>query len=273
MIDITTLFCMKSIKYLLLNIFGKLLQISGVHPLTFAYKLIGVLKYENNDVSGEAYMIDMVVPKHTKSTRPVFFDVGAHVGNYAHLLRKKFANAQIFAFEPNPKTFEQLQRNVANANVRAVNIGLSNEKATTTIYTYGNETDSEHASVYADVMTSLHHDQKPVSFDIELETLDAFCEQHEIQEIDFLKIDTEGHELSVLEGAKRMLSSGKIKLIQFEFNEMNVVSRVFMKDFYSVLPAYSLYRLDSTRLIPLGKYDTFHEIFKFQNIVAIPKSE
>jgi len=67
------------------------------------------------------------------------------------------------------------------------------------------------------------------------------------------------------------IAENKIKLLQFEFNEMNIISRVFLKDFYSLLRGFDFFRLDTQRLIPLPNYDATNEIFKFQNILAINK--
>lgn len=49
---------------------------------------------------------------------------------------------------------------------------------------------------------------------------------------------------------------------------MNVASRVFLKDFFGLLPDYNFYRLLPHGMIRLS-YNAYHEIFKFQNIVAI----
>lgn len=76
----------------------------------------------------------------------------------------------------------------------------------------------------------------------------------------------------MLNGCKELLKNKYIGVIQFEFNEMNVVSRVFFKDFFDLLsPGYKIYRLHKESLKPIESYDTKHEIFKFQNIVAINK--
>jgi hypothetical protein len=76
--------------------------------------------------------------------------------------------------------------------------------------------------------------------------------------------------MEVLKGAVNMITSGRIDIIQFEFNEMHVIARVFFKDFYELLSQqYFLYRLNTDSLIPLKGYDTFYEVFKFQNIVAV----
>jgi hypothetical protein len=90
--------------------------------------------------------------------------------------------------------------------------------------------------------------------------------------IDFLKIDTEGHELAVLKGAKNLIAQQKIQLIQFEFNEMNVVSRTYMRDFVELLSNYQLHRVVPDGYFPLNNCVQDIEIFGFQNILAIPQN-
>jgi hypothetical protein len=73
-----------------------------------------------------------------------------------------------------------------------------------------------------------------------------------------------------LRGAQHAIASGSIDLIQFEFNEMNVMSRVFFKDFYDVLPGYSFYRMVVDGLAPMGGYVArTHEVFVLHNIIAV----
>ena len=54
---------------------------------------------------------------------------------------------------------------------------------------------------------------------VQTQTLDSFCLDKKIENIDVLKIDTEGNELNVLKGAKRLLSENKINLIYTEISE------------------------------------------------------
>ena len=99
---------------------------------------------------------------------------------------------------------------------------------------------------------------------------DQFAEENRIQSIDFLKIDTEGHDYDVLAGARQLLVSNRINVIQFEFNKMNVVSRIFFKDFFNLLENYRLFRMLKDGLIPIGHYRPGKcEFFAYQNIVAI----
>ena len=61
--------------------------------------------------------------------------------------------------------------------------------------------------------------------------------------ISLLKIDTEGHELPVFRDALESIRANKIDAIKFEFNEMNVISPAFFKDFFNLLNNYLLIRL------------------------------
>jgi hypothetical protein len=75
----------------------------------------------------------------------------------------------------------------------------------------------------------------------------------------------------VLKGASNLLREGRISAIQFEFNEMNIVSRVFLKDFNELIPNCRFYRLLRHGLGPLDPYSPLAcEVFAFQNIVALP---
>ncbi len=240
-------------------------------PLNFAYNNIGILNYENNKVSGEDLVIFKVLPKYISiNEKSIFFDVGANIGEYSISLASIFSNSKIYSFEPNINTFDILRKNVESFNcIVPVNLGLSDTKKESEIFTYLNDLNSQHASLYKEVFNDLHKDKNSIPIKIGLESLDNICIKNNIENIDFLKIDTEGHEFDVLRGSIQMINKGRIKIIQFEFNEMNIISRVFLKDFYQILKDYKIYRLSEKRLIPIFHYDSTNEIFKFQNILAI----
>ena len=66
-------------------------------------------------------------------------------------------------------------------------------------------------------------------------TVDRYCAEHEIARIDPLKLDVEGHELDVFDGAARMLSQRRIGLVAVEFGGTNIDSRVFFREIYNRL--------------------------------------
>jgi hypothetical protein len=101
--------------------------------------------------------------------------------------------------------------------------------------------------------------------------LDKFLKEENIDCVDLLKIDTEGNEYKVLIGVSEYIYAGKIKAIQFEFYEMNIISKVSFKDFWDLLSKYRFYRiLPGGGLIEIKNYYPLTtEIYAFQNIVAI----
>lgn len=63
-----------------------------------------------------------------------------------------------------------------------------------------------------------------------------------------------------------MIERKRIKIIQFEFNEMNSISRVFMEDFFSCLKDYKLYRALPKELLLTERIPVISEIYAYQNI-------
>jgi FkbM family methyltransferase len=240
----------------------------NVDLLQMAYHQQGILKYRNIDESGERHLWSLLQQIFLDEPRPILLDVGANVGEYATGLRAAFPEGRIIAIEPGSATYKILAERTAAHAIETYPIGLSDASGPQVMHRYVDDPACSHASIHRDVIVGLHGRNDVVAEPIHTMTLDDFCIARNVPRIDFLKIDTEGHELAILEGAKSCLATGKIRVIQFEFNEMNVVSRVFLKDFYSLLSAFVLFRLDASRLIPLGAYNARNEIFQFHNIVA-----
>ena len=61
---------------------------------------------------------------------------------------------------------------------------------------------------------------------VETINLDQYCIDNKIEEIDILRIDVNGYEISVLEGAKYLLKNQKIKFIHFSFYNVNTKDHV-----------------------------------------------
>ncbi|WP_158748680.1 FkbM family methyltransferase [Acidobacterium sp. S8] len=229
---------------------------------------LGILNYKNDIVSGERRFLERQLQKVIE---PIVLDVGANVGAYSCAVLSSNSRAKVFAFEPHPNTFKRLSERVVPLGIRVFNVACGSATGSMTLYDYGFG-GTEHASLYQEVIEELHN-QQPNRHDVEVIDLDSFTTEHQIDHIDLLKIDAEGHELQVLQGAEGLIRRQRVRAIHFEFNEMNVVSRTFLRDYYKALPKYKLYRMLRDGLIAFpDKYSpTFSEIFAFQNIVAIPR--
>jgi FkbM family methyltransferase len=232
-------------------------------------KGLGILNFENDRLSGESDFLHSLVNFANKMPFLVV-DVGANVGTYSNQMKLLSSNIEIYAFEPHPKTFVQLQSSAKLYGYTALNLACGDISGNLKLYDYaGSQDGSQHASLYEDVIEKIHKSSS-TSSDVQVITLDNFIKEKEINRIHLLKIDTEGNEMKVLLGAKESITKKIIDIIHFEFNEMNVVSRVFFKDFYDLLEEYKFYRMLPDGLVPLGAYNPLlSEIFAYQNIIAI----
>lgn len=197
---------------------------------------------------------------------PVIFDVGANLGDYALALRSSFPNAYIYCFEPVKSTYAGLLQNVGSDRlIKSCNIGLGDVQGNVTIH-------YNPAMLSRSTISSQSHQEFTQSETIEIQTLDAFCSGAGISQIDFLKIDVEGHELKVLNGAKRLLKEQRITCIQFEFGGTQIAARTFFKDFWDLLnQEYHIYRILSNDLLPISRYSEGLEVFHYSNFLALEK--
>ncbi len=202
----------------------------------------------------------------------VLMDVGANHGTYSRFLGELRPDLRVLAFEPHPKSFALLKQNTKDGQVEQFNMALSDSGGTMKLYDFANNDGSTQASLSLDAVQLF--DSAAVSYDVKVQTLDRFCEENGIDHIAFLKIDTEGFDINVLRGARRLLGEKKIDAIQFEFIPACIVTRVSMRDFFEELSGYDLYRLCvSGALVKLGHYNVKRcEIFVVQNIIAFRQS-
>jgi len=217
--------------------------------------------------SGEISLLRRLVPQWGPS--PTIVDVGAHHGAYARFVKQLAPLATVYAFEPHPRAFAVLEGQASRDGVIAVNCGCGDATGPVDLYDYAEHSGSVHATVYPEVITSLHRGRSG-SVRAHFIMLDEFIRERGIKRIELLKIDTEGHELKVLLGLRETLAKNLIDVVQFEFNSMNVMSRAFCRDFYAALPNFTFYRLVRVGPVPMGDYRPVScEIFAYQNIVGI----
>ena len=232
---------------------------------------LGILNYQDRMISGEVTFLRRCLKE---KDNPVVLDVGANEGGYSREVVAINPSALVFAFEPHPQTFERLVVNVGVCrNVRPVNRAVGDVPGRHKLYDRNAGGGTTHASIFRDVIEGIHKVQAS-EWEVDATTLDAFIEEQQLTCVDLLKIDTEGYELNVLKGGRKAIRSGIFRTIQFEFNEMNAVSRAFFRDFIEILPQYQFYRMLPGELQRIDRYNPRRcELFAFQNIVAILRGE
>ena len=155
--------------------------------------------------------------KFVKSNHPMLFDVGANVGQTVKDFNEVFGNATIHAFEPSPDTFEILKNNTADVkNLHLWNYGVGSSTGDMLL----NEYIHSNTNSFLDIHKADDKNLKKQTL-VKTTTVDKFSEDHGIQKIDVLKIDTEGFELEVFKGAEKSFIAGKIGLLFFEIRFRN----------------------------------------------------
>ena len=142
----------------------------------------------------------------------VILDIGANDGRWLASAYHMFPHATFHAFEPVPNTFETLCTNVKKkTRVRTYSNGFSSEAKNISMQLYEN---SRVSSMEMEKVQLGHIPLKTVS--VECLTLDAWLEGRGINEIDFIKLDVEGHELQVLNGGVEMLRQSRAAFLLIE---------------------------------------------------------
>ncbi|MCO6509864.1 MAG: FkbM family methyltransferase [Aridibacter famidurans] len=220
--------------------------------------------------SGEIYALEFARKNLSDNTELTVFDVGANVGDYTQLCLDTLGpNCRVFAFEPSNVAHQSISRRFpsnTNENVTVLNFGLSDASCELPLYS-----PAEGATVASMYKNRYIFGERTAEIEetISLTTVDEYCKTEQIQRIDYLKLDIEGHEFAALKGAERMISEKRVQFIQFEFGRCCLAARVFFKDFYDFLtPEFRLYRIVSDGVHPIGDYRTLHENFETVNYLA-----
>jgi FkbM family methyltransferase len=179
-------------------------------------------------------------------------DVGANVGDVCQHLLANFLKARIFALEPDAECYDQLVSRFADeSRILPAKLGLSERLERRMLFRYA-ESGLNAFSALADSSGKFldgYGVQPAAAQEVELATLDAYCQEHAIEHIDFLKLDVQGWELPCLRGSLELLKASRISAIYAEVNFVKLyeeqdyfedVSR-FLRDYGFQL--FSLYAL------------------------------
>ena len=206
---------MTSIKKILIRFIKKIISLSG-------YELRGIKpKVAHNDYNAiHKFLISEVL----KCQEPVIFDVGANDGESIERFKKIFSKSKIYSFEPDDNAFQRLKKNYYNKeNIEIFDFGISNRDGNQQFYSYDHDKIS--SLMQLDANSKLFKSRKIAKNsgedfeklkDIKILKLDSFVKDKNIPRINILKIDVQGYEPEVIEGAKYLIENNKIDIIEME---------------------------------------------------------
>ena len=173
----------------------------------------------------EAYIQGIYEPNLVQyiknNVRPgmICVDVGANVGFFTLLMAKLVQpGGRVIAFEPTSRIFEVLKRNVQLNGLIQVDLEQ------TALSSSSGKVDFQEGpagfEVYNTIGKVTHPnaiDQSFVTSSVKCERLDTYLDARGLQQVDFIKIDVEGAELSVLSGMERILKLNPQSQLVVEF--------------------------------------------------------
>ncbi len=204
----------------------------------------------------------------------VFLDIGAHEGESIKLFSKNFKINKIYSFEPSPISYKILEKNIKNFKknnfsteiiIENIALGNSNEDI---VMKHIIESSS---STIRDLNMNSKYFKKKFFFlknsanqslfkEIKVKQipLSRYVDENKIENVDFIKIDTEGYELEVLKGAKEILYKAKYILFEHHYDDM-ILKNYFFSDIHNFLKENNFKKLYKSKM-PFRK--TFEYIYE-----------
>jgi len=237
-------------------------------------KAKGYSNYGSLYETGELSFIKLI----SKFNPKLSIDVGANVGNFSKILLQ-YTNTKVIAFEPLPEAFKILKGISDKNNNRffPYNYGLGKKRSKSKLF-YNNKYSqlATYNKNYSKV--TFFNNDKPKKIVTNISSLDQFYYQNKNffleNGLDFIKIDVEGNEYNVLEGAKNTINKFQPNFIQIEINSYNIFSNHSLNFISKALPNYKIFQIlpyDSG----LKKVNSDHPVFNLfylSNFVFINKN-
>ncbi len=233
----------------------------------FGYKIVKSNNSfaNNNQINSHNPFYDQRILIGDKDTI-VVFDVGAHHGQTAIQYNRLFKNCRIYSFEPYADSFKILKETIKKEkNIEVFNIAFWNKVGEVNLhvnkYSATNSilpTHREASNTWGENLLNTLETIKVSST-----TIDDFVEKKRINKIDILKLDTQGTEYFIIEGAINTIKKGKIKLIYIEI--ITLPTYQGQKHFDEIL---SLLRLNGFKLYNMYNY-SFTQFGELRQIDAI----
>ncbi|MES2761521.1 MAG: FkbM family methyltransferase [Bacteroidota bacterium] len=191
----------QSIKNILLSVYPSVIKKRVfTHYQTLNWKDLSKVEFD-----AELLLLEFLLNKDS-----VFFDIGANKGEYAYYSEKLIDPKNIYLFEPEKKLNRQLKAIFNDCNV--IDIALSDTNGTHQFKIPVINGVADNCLSSLEVDNKEDNETESIIYEVRTNTLDAFTSEKNISP-DLIKIDVEGHELSVLKGAEKYIESHHPTLI------------------------------------------------------------
>ena len=175
----------------------------------------------SRDTSEVFLLMKKLLPKD-----PVILEAGALTGNTAKQMAKLWPDGEIHTFEPIPEHYANLVKNTASfKNIKTYPLALSDKKGSATFFVSQRTNKPGKPSASSSLLSPKEHlnFSKTVVFpkqiSVETTSIDLWAQEKMISKIDLMWLDMQGHELTALQYATKILPTVKLIYMEVEFVE------------------------------------------------------
>jgi FkbM family methyltransferase len=184
-------------------------------------------------------------------------DIGAHKGGYLYFLQQKVGKTgSVHAFEPQAELYAYLKKMLgimAWKNVTLENLALSADAGGAKLFIPGNKGGAG-TSPGATLVPPQHRSDFNQVQEVATDSLDGYCEKRQLKP-DFIKMDVEGNELTILQGGEKLLRSARPKLlVEIEARHVGRAQALSTIHFMKEL-GYRVFFICGKELLPYEKFD------------------
>lgn len=210
-------------------------QITTIQNFSVTY-----LCKEELDILEKEIFKEEIYSTDLQKKSPTIYDLGSHIGMSVLYFKMKHPSAKVVGFEPNPNVFFILEENIENNklnNVTLHNIALGKKDTTRELFI-------DNSGLCAFSTSSFTKDawngqQKTTPITVQSEKLSNYVNE----EIDLLKIDTEGEELNILEDLEENNKLALVRNILLEYHPKKVsqlkkITSILIKNNFSLSYKY-----------------------------------
>jgi len=172
--------------------------------------------YELNNIDYDLlnYSVNLYKETYKHISPPIFFDVGCNAGSFVKALNDNGYVNNIHCFEPHPKLSDVVKENYPQVIMNKICLTDNIGTIDINIPLWSVGLSSVINRPIFDTLKS--RGQEITKLNVKTNTIDNYCIENNIEHIDFIKIDVEGAEKMVLDGANDMLKNNLIKMGLFE---------------------------------------------------------
>lgn len=186
------------------------------------------------------------------------FDIGAYHGNFTDEIIRKNNQVTVHCFEPFNVSFKILTDKYQLSNNIVLNHCAVSDKPGKSFFNINSFAETNSLMESVDVNEAINAlTKKETTQEVDLITVTEYCRLNNINEIDLVKIDTQGNSFNVLVGMESLLKKQKVKYLYVEtefieiykneklFSEIEILMRGFG---YSIVDLYNFNYINDGQL-------------------------